>query len=568
MRILLVDNDKFDRMIMRHLISRQSRLSASITELTTLDEASSILHEQHFHIVILSSDLSPHCNVETLLKLRNIHQDTSTAFLIVCNVCDDIVALKCLKAGAEDYLLKTDISTIRLHNAVLHAQIRFELEQQSYVTQQVEIREASIGTQSIEKSARFAFNRALKARLSSSHKKQLALFLMDLDNFKYVNDAYGHDIGDKILRKVALRLRRDLKKDDLVTRFGGDEFAILVEQLDIAEKAPMVAKRLLETVGSPMSISGISIQLSASIGIAMNPSNGTNQNELIKHADIAMYQAKASGNKFCFFEEKMEQGITQRMFIDSALREIKLAEELVLNFQPVINPLTSDILGFEALLRWSKEGNIYMPDDFIFIAEENGQILDIGRWVIESSLSHLARWNKSTNKAYTMAINISPVQLADPLLIDCLVENIKVNQLDPSLVEVELTETALLGKSTQLLEIIIEIHNLGCRISLDDFGTGYSSISHLQSYPIDTIKLDKSIMPLSVQDRKNQALIHGLTIMANILGICVIAEGVESKEQADACLLLGICKVQGYFYHKPLSIEDIEKLIASAGRIE
>jgi predicted signal transduction protein with EAL and GGDEF domain len=301
------------------------------------------------------------------------------------------------------------------------------------------------------------------------------------------------------------------------------------------------------------------ITSTVSVGISVHPDNGVTSEDLFKYADIAMYRAKRQGrNQVCFFEEDMQRQFTERLKVEVGLRAAISKQQFVLHYQPIINPQNEKLQGFEALIRWQDGEKLRMPDDFIRIAEDTHQISDIGQWVIKEAISTLAKWNKGSEEPFTMAINISAIQLSEIPLVAYIEDCLNQYQVRPELIDIEITETALFKDVPQARAVINGLHELGCKLSLDDFGTGYSSISHLMNYPISIVKIDKSLMPSNENDKKNSTLIESLVSMATILGIDVVAEGVELEFQKELCKKLNIEHVQGYIYSKPLSKINIE----------
>ena len=298
--------------------------------------------------------------------------------------------------------------------------------------------------------------------------------------------------------------------------------------------------------------------MSVSIGISIYPDNTINADELFKFSDIAMYRAKKLGrNQVCYFEDEMQKQFLLRYKKEQDLTKAIANDQLHLHYQPIFCTKKQTLAGFEALLRWSVNGALHMPDDFISVAEESGIILDIGRWVINKAIKQLSIW-QNHNPSLHMSINLSAIQLADNKLIFCIKNALAEYAVSPNCIEFELTETALLENNDTSTNMMRELNQLGCKIALDDFGTGFSSVSHLQNFPIDTVKIDKSLMLVSSQI-KTLSLIKGLSLMLHSLNLEIVAEGIETEEALNLCQHLDIHRVQGYFISKPINVKTIEE---------
>lgn len=401
-----------------------------------------------------------------------------------------------------------------------------------------------------------------------------SIMFLDLDRFKSLNDTLGHDYGDLLLQKVAERLKECVKKEDIVARFGGDEFVVLLNGLDksiikMKHDATNIATRILNLLNEPFNLLGHTYQTSPSIGVVVFGENDDSQEDLIKYADIAMYQAKKSGrNIIKFFDQTMQHEITKRVSIETQLQSAIKNKEFVLHYQPQIN---SDgiIYGAEVLVRWQKpkRGLIY-PADFIDIAEETGLIVDIGYQILETAMIQLALWQKVPKmKDIEISINISATQFAQDDFIDktlCLVKAYKVN---PALIKLEITEGALLECTKDTIDSMLAIRKMGIRFSLDDFGTGYSSLNYLKKLPIDELKIDQSFVRDIVFDINDYTIIQTIVAVAQSFEFDLIAEGVETQEQYDKLLELHCSKFQGYFFSKPIPVQDFENLVAKGSLI-
>lgn len=560
MKILLVDDDQLDRALVIRALHK-SDLSAQISEAVTVDQGLEMYATNTYDIVLLDYQLPQRNGIEMIVELRNESKNNSIAIVMMSSSEDEELSLACIRAGAQDFLLKSEISSARLKRALLHAATRFELEQKLYQTyQKVKLLAETDSLTGL--SNRHYFDESLKQVLTINCRceQQTALLLFDLDNFKVVNDTFGHDVGDLLLKKVVVRIKGCLRGNETFARLGGDEFAIMLNNLTSSDQAGQVARRIVTVLQKPFEIASAFIQTTLSVGIAIFPENGRTSEVLFKHADIAMYRAKNNGrNQICFFEEEMQKKFYLRVKTEAELRLAIDKKQLRLYYQPVINPDNNQVLGFEALVRWQVGDVLRMPDQFIEVAEDTRQIIPIGAWVMEEAISTLAQWNQKYNRSLTMAINVSAHQLSDVHLVQNLSDCLAEYHVPAELIDIEITETALLKDTAETRNTLIGLSQLNCRLSLDDFGTGYSSISHLRNYPISVVKIDKSLIPLDENDVKKIALMEGLVSMASILGLEVVAEGIETEYQVSLCKVFNIQHVQGYYYAKPKDQKDIEK---------
>jgi diguanylate cyclase (GGDEF)-like protein/PAS domain S-box-containing protein len=396
--------------------------------------------------------------------------------------------------------------------------------------------------------------------MQRSHNK-IGLIYIDLDNFKQVNDTMGHSCGDEVLIEISKRFKSRIRESDFIARLGGDEFIVLVRNMSDSQQLASLAHDLNDIAIKPILINGIEYKLGASIGISMSPEDASTASVLLKNADIAMYHAKDNGKgQFSFYSselnEKVERFFELKNSIDSALKN----NEFELYYQPKVDMLKKTVVSAEALIRWiTPEGNIVGPDVFIPIVEETRQIIPIGRWVIEQSVRQLKEWSGTKYEDITLSINLSPVQLYDEHLIDNLQNILDKSAVNPSQLEIEITESAVIQNTEKSIDILNQIKKLGFSLSLDDFGTGYSSLSHLRLLPVDTLKIDRSFLADVKEDNDSGAILSFIIKLADLLSISVIAEGIEDKNHMDF-LVKHNCRLgQGYYFSPPLSIDEFEQ---------
>jgi diguanylate cyclase (GGDEF)-like protein/PAS domain S-box-containing protein len=393
-----------------------------------------------------------------------------------------------------------------------------------------------------------------------------AVLMLDLDHFKYVNDSMGHGVGDELLRAVAGRIESIVRSGDLVARPGGDEFVIVMRELDDPVDAVRAARRLVHEFRSPFLVHDAELFSTASVGVALAMGIGpesTGADDLVREADTAMYLAKDEGrDRLSLFNEELRGAVTSRLSIEGELRRALERHELVVWYQPEIDLATGSMIAVEALLRWHHpSGELYTADRFVEIAEETGLILDIGDWVIREAFRQAATWEQARpDRSLTVRVNLSALQLTEGGLLAAIDEALSATGADPDRLCVEITETALLREAATVHQNLVGIRHRGIRIAIDDFGTGYASLAYLRQYPVDVLKIDRSFITHVMTDDFDRRLVAGVVALAQILGMKVTAEGVEQDDQAALLLQLGCGGAQGFLYSKAVPPEQIDTM--------
>ncbi len=391
----------------------------------------------------------------------------------------------------------------------------------------------------------------------------LALLFCDLDNFKDVNDAHGHDLGDGLLQAIGGRLNDCTRKGDVLSRLGGDEFVLLLPRINRDGEILSVARKVTSAMNNPFQVQGKEIFASTSIGIAVFPDDGEDVQTLLKHADLAMYAAKAEGrNRFQFYSEEMNRRIQQRTRLETGLRRALELGEFSLAWQPQFSLATDELVGVEALLRWhSPELGEVSPAHFIPFAEETGLIQPIGSWVLREACTAAARWQQQGLRSLRVAVNLSGRQFMEPGIIELVRRTLAETGLDPAWLELEITESILMHDAGAAQDTLMALRGDGVHFAIDDFGTGYSSFLYLRNYPVSRIKIAREFIT-DITTSPNDAAIAGTIIaMAKSLSMAALAEGVETREQADFLKNLGCHEVQGFYYSRPLSAGEFEGLL-------
>ncbi|MCC8956609.1 EAL domain-containing protein [Bradyrhizobium sp. Pear77] len=382
-----------------------------------------------------------------------------------------------------------------------------------------------------------------------------AVFCLDLDNFKQVNDTLGHPVGDELLCAVADRLNACVREVDTVARLGGDEFAVIQCGVQAGEEAERLARRIVECVGAPYELNGHRVVVGCSVGISMSPVDGSTGEKLLKNADVALYRAKMEGRgTWRFFEPAMDASLQRRRAIELDLREAMAKDEFSLYYQPLYDLHLDRICGFEALLRWHhpKRGMV-APDQFIPIAEEIGLIGPLGEWVLNRACEQAVTWPSEMK----LAVNVSAVQFRDPDFIDVVVNALTASKLSPRRLELEITESVFLANSSETLATLHKLKASGLRIALDDFGTGYSSLSYLRSFPFDKLKIDKSFVRDATATHGSKSIVRAVISLGRSLGMTTIAEGIETVEQLDHMRAEGCNEAQGFLFSHPVPVTEI-----------
>ncbi len=389
------------------------------------------------------------------------------------------------------------------------------------------------------------------------------VMLIDLDRFKFVNDSMGHKAGDVLLMTVAARLRSSLRDTDTVARMSGDEFVAILSEHGEQTLTPDIVQRVMDAVAQPVMLGTKEFFVTCSIGVAVFPSEGTGADELIEHADIAMYRAKKLGrNNFQFYTPAMNEESLERVRIESALRNALERDEFVLYYQPQLDMKTGKICGMEALIRWKHpELGMVPPGRFVSIAEETGLIVPIGAWVMRTACAQNKAWQDAGFDKLRVAVNLSARQFSAPDLIEGLEAVLLDTGLEPKYLEIELTESLFMSDITPAVDLLHRMKALGVNLSIDDFGTGYSSLSYLSRFPIDVLKIDRSFVADITRDANDEAIVTSIIALAHNLKLAVIAEGVETGEQLDYLRRHGCDEMQGYYFSRPLPAAEFEQLL-------
>ncbi len=395
--------------------------------------------------------------------------------------------------------------------------------------------------------------------ISVREKKILALIMMDLDQFKSINDTLGHHIGDMVLQQIAMRLQQVLRGSDTVARLGGDEFAILLTAISAREGVIIAAQKILETIRLSLEIEGHILHIGASLGVVLFPEHGNSPEILMRSADVAMYSAKRAKSGFAIYDAKQDMQNTQLAYLQRDLQTAVEENQFILHYQPKIDLTSNRICGVEALIRWQHPtAGLIFPDTFIPVAEQNGLIKPLTRTVLKMALQQLTEWQHK-GRAFPVAINISAINLQDPSFPEQVLQIMRDFPVSPTLLEMEITETALMQDPLRAIETVKKLCDIGIVISIDDFGTGYSSMAYLKKLVVAKIKIDKSFVLDMIKNKNDNVIVRSTIDLAHNLGLTVVAEGVETADALEQLRTLGCDIAQGYHIGRPVSADKLDE---------
>ncbi|MCP4266685.1 MAG: EAL domain-containing protein [Candidatus Brocadiaceae bacterium] len=561
--ILLVD-DRPENLLALEAVLED--LDLNLEKAYSGNEALGLLVEKEYALVILDVQMPEMDGFEVanLMKKNEMTKSIPIIFVTALNKDKEYIT-RGYEAGAVDYLSKP------IETEILISKVRVLTElykHKTTVKEQAEQLEEKAFFDALTKlpNRSLFFDRLdLSIEQSKRNNEELAIVFLDLDRFKYINDTLGHAVGDQLLQDVAKRLSDCARKSDTVARLGGDEFTLILPDISESRGAAIVAQKILNSLSQPFNLLNGEYTIGASIGISLYPSNGVNSEELVKNADIAMYQAKQNGkNNYQFFTTEMNDKVVKRLAFENKLYKAVEQNEFVLYYQPQTDKHFKKITGFEALIRWNlpNEGLI-APDEFIPIAEETGSIIQIGSWVMKEACSQNKSWEQAGFGNPRMAVNVSAKQFKQKGLVDLINNSLKETGLHPDFLELEITESCILENASIAIDMMHEIKEMGIHLSIDDFGVGFSSLSMLKNLPIDKLKIDRSFVSDVTTNADDATIVKSIISLAHNLNLKVIAEGVETVEQLEFLRTHDCDEIQGYLLGKPEPPEKYKHLEVS-----
>lgn len=549
-KVLLVEDNIGDSRLLEELLNTACPDRYQIKAVVTLREGLEQLEIGDFNIVLTDLSLPDSDGSNTIVRIQNHNQ--SIPIVVLSGHDSDELALEIVQMGAQDYLIKGQGDGYLINRAINYAIERKRQEQKlNYLA-------------NYDGLTGLANRRLFRDRLDGAfiranrNKSLVALFMIDLDRFKNINDTLGHDAGDELLIQVARRFKSCTREGDTVARLGGDEFTIILEDLNSPANAVTVIDKILKIMKQSFDLSTHEVFISPSIGISIYPTDALKAEQILKCADAAMYCAKEGGrNGFRFYLEYMNHAQQSALDMETKLRRATDQQGFMLYYQPKYNIATQELIGAEALIRWNHaEDGMIPPAVFIPLAEEFGIIGVITEWVIQEACKQNYLWQQEGYAPIRMAINLSPKQFNQNDMVKRIFEQIRDSNLAPKYVELEITEGVLMKNIDENNESLKELKAGGIRISIDDFGTGYSSLSYLKKFYLDTLKIDQSFVQDILDDSDSAAIVSAIIAMAKSLRLDVIAEGVETQAQMNCLAEKGCSNAQGYLFGKPVPAQE------------
>ncbi len=552
LNILLVEDDDGDAAILRGLLRRQRNTVTELDHVVSLGDALNYLESKKPDVILLDMNLPDSSGINTVTSLQEAHPNLP--LVVLSGQDNEDFAVEILNHGVQDYLVKWEGNAQTILRSIRYAIERKRTDLRLNHLAHFDRLTNLPNRQYFQEQLEAALNRANRG----NHK--VALFFLDLDNFKTINDTLGHHAGDELLVNATNSLQSILRTNDTLARLGGDEFAVIAEEINGPMDAQRIGERLLQALRRPCSIEGRDIKVSASIGVALYPDDTKDRIALLKNADIAMYQAKINGrDALHFFTQNMQKKLMDHHRMTNELREAIDSDQLFLEYQPKFDLSNRLIVGSEALVRWQHpERGRLAPAEFISLAETNGQIADLGAWVLSRACKQIALWISQGLAVPQMSVNVSPIQFSQPDFVTEVQATLGKYEVPPELIQLELTETLLMEDSEHLQDTLKRLKSLGLQLAIDDFGTGYSCLQYLRSFPVDVLKIDKSFVSDIGTSRDGDAICAIIISIARQLQLEPVAEGLETEEQLKFLTDHNCTIGQGFLLAKPMPAEELE----------
>jgi len=559
--VLLIEDNPGDARLIREMIAEDPDAPFELHCAERLSHGLDFLASRPAGLVLLDLSLPDSLGLETFAKV--FAHSPAVPIIVLTGTDDATVALKAVQGGAQDYLVKG-----KLDRELLVRSMQYSIERKRY---QVQIEhQANYDALTGLPNRTLLHDRLRQAVFAQRRVRAIAVVFIDLDHFKFVNDSLGHSAGDELLKQMAERLRSMLRDGDTVARLGGDEFVLILNDQNNEEIVFRAMQRIVARVNEPMLVEGKELYVTCSAGISLHPQDGPDVDTLLKNADVAMYRAKEAGrNNFQFFTAEMNQLVNERLALEHSLRRAMERREFLLHYQQKVDLKSGAVVGAEALLRWQhQEWGLLRPARFIPVAEETGLIVQIGEWVVEEACRQTVAWQKQGLDPGVVSVNLSARQFRQQGLVRAVSRILGATGMDPSALEMELTESMVMHNAEAAIAILQGLKSLGVTLSVDDFGTGYSSLSYLKDLPIDTLKIDRSFVRdiRAGGDAGEGVLAQAIISLGHALDLKVIAEGVETDDQVRFLAKHRCDEVQGFYYGEPMLPDDFGRLLAKRRR--
>jgi diguanylate cyclase (GGDEF)-like protein len=559
LRLLMVEDSEDDARLLYSELTHRVR-NITYVRVDNADDMRAALNDSDWDIVISDHSLPRFSSLEALQVLKECGKDIP--FIIYSGEVSEHVAVAAMYSGAQDSIHKGNFA--RLLPAIereLHGVAMRRAKEQA----DGEVHKLAFYDSLTELPNRNLFCNHVSRKLLQADGRTATVYVLDIDRFLRINNCFGHKIGDALIRQIGQRLQECVPDEGMVARLGSDEFAVFLGSASNDDQVRDAAENIRQAFARPFTQGTLEFHLSLSIGIAASSRDGEDVPELLINAETAMFRAKSrGGNTYQFYAREMGAVAGEQLVLESALRKAVERQELLLEYQPILNVLTGRLSGMEALVRWCHpELGVLQPDDFIPLANESGLIIEIGKWVLQNACRQAKAWHDAGHSGLTMAVNVSAVQFWQPGLARAVAEVLAETAIDPRCLELEITETVLMRDAEATIGTLQELKNMQVKLSVDDFGTGYSSLSYLKRFPIDILKIDKSFCRDGIRNVETAAIIQALGALGRSLGLVTVAEGVESAEQLEFFHQQRYDRVQGFLFSAPRAAADITAMLGA-----